>query len=196
MTTEQPSPFAAPLLFGYVAEFIYASDAPQAERRASLLALDSNLLGELLGQTSKRDLLAPDVVEQVEQELQRIDSRYQAQHAEGIMNLLRNLGPLPVAGIAARFSGNAQQIAEAITQFAAAQRMITVTLAGEERWAIIEDAARLRDALAVVLPDNLPKHFWSRRPIRYAISLTATPEPIPCSLPDSWPRILVWVSPL
>lgn len=159
VTTEQPSPFAAPLLFGYVAEFIYASDAPQAERRASLLALDSILLGELLGQTSKRDLLAPDVVEQVEQELQRIDSRYQAQHTEGIIDLLRDLGPLPVAGIAARFSGNAQQIAEAITQFAAAQRMIPITLAGEERWAIIEDAARLRDALAVVLPDDLPETF-------------------------------------
>ncbi|MBN9931621.1 hypothetical protein HZD82_27395, partial [Pantoea agglomerans] len=39
------------------------------------------------------------------------------------------------------------------------QRMIPVTLGGEERWAIIEDAARLRDALAVVLPDDLPETF-------------------------------------
>lgn len=159
VTTEQPSPFAAPLLFGYVAEFIYASDAPQAERRASLLALDSNLLGELLGQTRKRDLLAPDVVEQVEKELQRVDSRYQAQHAEGIIDLLRDLGPLSVAGIAARFSGNDQQIAEAVAQFSDARRIIPITLAGEDRWAVIEDAARLRDALAVVLPDNLPATF-------------------------------------
>ncbi|KAA5942298.1 ATP-dependent helicase [Pantoea sp. Bo_2] len=159
VTTEQPSPFAAPLLFGYVAEFIYASDAPQAERRASLLALDSNLLGELLGQTSKRDLLAPDVVEQVGQELQRIDSRYQAQHAEGIIDLLRDLGPLSVAGISARFSGNDQQIAEAVSQFAAARRVIPVTVAGEARWAVIEDAARLRDALGTELPDDLPDTF-------------------------------------
>lgn len=157
--TEQPSPFAAPLLFGYVAEFIYASDAPQAERRASLLALDSNLLGELLGQTSRRDLLAPDVVEQVGQELQRIDSRYQAQHDEGIIDLLRDLGPLSVAGISARFSGNHQQIAEAVSQFAAARRVIPVTVAGEARWAVIEDAARLRDALGTELPDDLPDTF-------------------------------------
>lgn len=157
--TEQPSPFAAPLLFGYVAEFIYASDAPQAERRASLLTLDSNLLGELLGQTSRRDLLAPDVVEQVGQELQRIDSRYQAQHAEGIIDLLRDLGPLSVAGISARFSGNHQQIAEAVSQFAAARRVIPVTVAGEARWAVIEDAARLRDALGTELPDDLPDTF-------------------------------------
>ena len=157
--TEQPSPFAAPLLFGYVAEFIYASDAPQAERRASLLALDSNLLGELLGQTSRRDLLAPDVVEQIGKELQRIDSRYQAQHAEGIIDLLRDLGPLSVAGISARFSGNHQQIAEAVSQFAAARRVIPVTVAGEARWAVIEDAARLRDALGTELPDDLPDTF-------------------------------------
>ncbi|MFW0700230.1 ATP-dependent helicase [Pantoea sp. R13S299] len=159
VTTEQPSPFAAPLLFGYVAEFIYASDAPQAERRASLLALDSNLLGELLGQTSKRDLLATDVVEQVGKELQRLDARYQAQHAEGIIDLLRVLGPLSIAGIAARFSGNDPQIAEAVAQFSATRRIIPLTLAGEDRWAVIEDAARLRDALAIVLPDDLPATF-------------------------------------
>lgn len=159
VTTEQPSPFAAPLLFGYVAEFIYASDAPQAERRASLLALDSHLLGELLGQTGKRDLLAPDVVEQVEKELQRVDARYQAQHAEAIIDLLRELGPLSIAGISARFSGSRTQITEALTQFAAARRVIPVTLAGEDRWAVIEDASRLRDALATQLPDNLPETF-------------------------------------
>jgi len=159
VTTEHPSPFAAPLLFGYVAEFIYASDAPQAERRASLLALDSNLLGELLGQTSKRDLLAPDVVEQVEKELQRFDTRYHAQHAESLIDLLRDLGPLSLADIAARFSGNDTQIKEALAQFSAARRIIPVILAGELRWAVIEDAARLRDALSVVLPDDLPATF-------------------------------------
>ncbi|WP_285721689.1 MULTISPECIES: ATP-dependent helicase [unclassified Pantoea] len=159
VTTEQPSPFAAPLLFGYVAEFIYASDAPQAERRASLLALDSNLLGELLGQASKRDLLAPDVVEQVGQELQRINSRYQAQHAEGIIDLLRDLGPLSAASISARFSGNDQQIANAVALFSAARRIIPVMVADEKRWAVIEDAARLRDALGTELPDALPDTF-------------------------------------
>lgn len=164
VTTDVPSPFAAPLLFGYVAEFIYASDAPQAERHASLLALDSNLLGELLGQTDKGDLLAPAVVGQVEQELQRLEPRYQAQHAEGIVDLLRELGPLSQAEIEARFSGDRQQAMAALRQFAAAQRVIPVTLAGEVRWAVVEDAARLRDALATVIPDNLPATFLQPLP--------------------------------
>lgn len=49
VTTPATSPFATDLLFGYVAEFMYATDAPLAERRASVTALDSELLGNLLG---------------------------------------------------------------------------------------------------------------------------------------------------
>ena len=164
VTTEVPSPFAAPLLFGYVAEFLYAGDAPQAERRASLLALDSNLLGELLGQNDKGELLAPAVVEQVEQELQRRDHRYQAQHAEGIVDLLRELGPLSLNEIAARFNGDQQQVMAALQQFERVQRVIPVIIAGEKRWAVVEDAARLRDALATLIPDNLPATFLQPLP--------------------------------
>ena len=38
--TATPSPFAASLLFGYVANYIYDGDAPLAERRAQALAVD------------------------------------------------------------------------------------------------------------------------------------------------------------
>jgi ATP-dependent Lhr-like helicase len=38
--TETPSPFAASLLFTYVATFLYDGDAPLAERRAQALAVD------------------------------------------------------------------------------------------------------------------------------------------------------------
>src|SRR5699024_1401165 len=44
-----PSPFARSLLFGYLAQFIYDTDAPLAERRTAALSLDHALLGELLG---------------------------------------------------------------------------------------------------------------------------------------------------
>lgn len=55
VTTTTPSPFATSLLFGYVAEFMYQSDAPLAERRASVLSLDSELLRNLLGQVDPGD---------------------------------------------------------------------------------------------------------------------------------------------
>ena len=63
--TQQPSPFARSLLFGYVAQFLYEGDSPLAERRAAALSLDSTLLAELLGQQGYgglRELLDPDAV--------------------------------------------------------------------------------------------------------------------------------------
>jgi ATP-dependent Lhr-like helicase len=47
--TDFPSPFAASLQFGFVQDWLYADDAPRAERRAALLSLDRALLDELLG---------------------------------------------------------------------------------------------------------------------------------------------------
>jgi len=156
ITTEVPSPFAAPLLFGYVAEFIYATDAPLAERRASLLALDSGLLGELLGQANMRELLDANVVDRVGEELQRRIAHYQATDKEGVADLLRELGPLSTEALAARFHGDVQT---AVQELLLVHRALRVTIAGEPRWAAIEDAARLRDALGVTLPKDIPAAF-------------------------------------
>ena len=62
-TRRSPSPFAASILFGYVANFIYEGDAPLAERRAQALAIDQAQLRELLGDAELRELLDPDVLE-------------------------------------------------------------------------------------------------------------------------------------
>ncbi|MGU0172666.1 hypothetical protein ACVXG8_26085 [Escherichia coli] len=45
---------------------MYQSDAPLAERRASVLSLDSELLRNLLGQVDPGELLDPQVIRQVE----------------------------------------------------------------------------------------------------------------------------------
>ena len=71
----QPSPFARSLLFGYVAAFMYEGDSPIAERRAAALSLDQGLLAELLGRAELRELLDPEVLAEVEAELQRLDPR-------------------------------------------------------------------------------------------------------------------------
>src|SRR5690606_38674376 len=68
--TPQPSPFARSLLFGYVGAFLYEGDAPLAERRAAAQALDSTLLGELLGRVDLRELLDPPVVDATAAQLQ------------------------------------------------------------------------------------------------------------------------------
>lgn len=161
VTTEIPSPFAADLLFGYVAEFMYATDAPIAERRASVLSLDSGLLADLLGEVDLGTLLDPSVTEQVEQELQRLTPSYRAKGQEGVADLLRELGPLSAQEVAQRLAeGDTEGNAEtSLAALAADHRIIAITLAGQPRWAAIEDAARLRDALGVTLPPNLPDIF-------------------------------------
>ena len=57
--TATASPFASSLLFDYVATYMYEGDTPNAERRAAALALDRELLRELLGQEELRELIDP-----------------------------------------------------------------------------------------------------------------------------------------
>ncbi|MGV6875202.1 ATP-dependent helicase [Pseudochelatococcus sp. B33] len=164
VTTEIPSPFATSLLFGYVAEFMYETDAPLAERRASVLSLDSGLLGDLLGQVDLGELLDPVVVDRVESELQRLVPDHRARGAEGVADLLRELGPLSADEIARRLAGEDGDIenGDAETHLAALEaerRVIRVTIAGSRRYASVEDAARLRDALGVRLPAGIPDVF-------------------------------------
>ena len=67
--TESPSPFAENILFGFVGVVMYQYDQPQAERSAQLLSLDPHVLERLLGTTDMAQVLNPDVIREVEQEL-------------------------------------------------------------------------------------------------------------------------------
>ncbi|PLS25934.1 DEAD/DEAH box helicase [Bifidobacterium imperatoris] len=67
--TETPSPFAENILFGFVGAVMYQYDQPQAERNAQLLSLDPQVLERLLGSTNMAQVLDPEVIRTVEQEL-------------------------------------------------------------------------------------------------------------------------------
>ena len=60
--TNEPSPFARSLLFGYVGAFVYEGDVPLAERKAAALSLDATLLAELLGKDGLKQLLDAEVI--------------------------------------------------------------------------------------------------------------------------------------
>ncbi|HEU0213153.1 MAG TPA: ATP-dependent helicase [Jiangellaceae bacterium] len=156
--TPQPSPFARSLLFGYVAQFLYEGDSPLAERRAQALSLDPTLLAELLGRTELRELLDAGVVERTAAELQRLTPERKARDVEGVADLLRMLGLLSTAEVAQRCV-EATDAARHLETLEATRRAIRVRVAGEERWAAIEDAGRLRDALGAPLPVGVPAAF-------------------------------------
>ena len=155
--TEAPSPFAASLMFGYVANFIYDGDAPLAERRAQALTIDQTRLRELLGDLDLRELLDPAALEEVERELQCLDARRHARSADGVHDLLLGLGDLTRAEIEARSAS--REVAQSILALAPSRRALPVQIAGETRYIAAEDAARYRDAIGAPIPPGLPGAF-------------------------------------
>jgi len=172
--TTSASPFAQSLLFGWVGQYMYEYDAPLAERRAQALALDRDLLRELLGGDELRDLLDAGVLAAIERELQRLapepaaaddgtpsqgpspgyDRR--ARDADELHDVLRELGPLTREELADRAREDPSTWTTALLT---ERRAIEVRLADEDRIAAAEDAARLRDAVGVALPPGLPAAF-------------------------------------
>ncbi|HUG85130.1 MAG TPA: helicase-related protein, partial [Euzebya sp.] len=153
VTTEMASPFASSLLFDYLAGYMYEGDAPLAERRASALALDRELLAELLGADELRELVDRDALDQLELELQRLTEDRLARSPDDLHDLLRMVGDLRDDEVRARVKGPAAQW---LAQLQDERRIYLARVAGEERWAAVEDAARLRDGLGVPAPPGLP----------------------------------------
>ncbi len=152
--TTQASPFARSLLFGYIASFMYEGDAPLAERRAQALSLAPGLLAELLGRAELRDLLDPEALAEVEEELAGLGAARRARHAEDVADLLRRLGDLSTPEALARGATPGW-----LAELEETRRALRVRIAGEERWIAVEDAGRVLDALGVPLPVGVPEAF-------------------------------------
>ena len=125
---------------------MYEGDSPLAERRAAALSLDQGLLAELLGRAELRELLDPDVLAELERELQRLTPDRRARDAEGVADLLRLLGPLSTAEVAERSvdGRRRRRLARRCSPTPAGSSQ--VRMGGSERWTAVEDVARLRDA--------------------------------------------------
>ena len=162
-----PSPMAASLLFSFVGNFIYDQDAPAAERRAQALTIDHAQLRELLGETELRKLLDPDVVLEHGRQLQRLDRPLR--HADALHDLLLWLGDLgedeirrrtdPALVTDGKPAVEPATVTSWIEGLVRDRRVVRVRIAGEERYVAVEDVARYRDALGVVLERGLPDVF-------------------------------------
>ena len=151
--TRSPSPFASGLLFNWIGAYMYEGDAPLAERRAQALALDRELLAELLGEEELRELLDPAAIADLELELQGLVGNRRVRTIDGIHDLLRRVGDLRSDEVAAR-SDLLDSLA-ALAALEADRRIVQLRLAGESRWVAIEDVARYRDALGASPPPGV-----------------------------------------
>jgi ATP-dependent Lhr-like helicase len=151
--TPSASPFAASLLFDYVATYMYEDDTPPAERRAQALSLDRELLRELLGAEELRELLDADAVAEVEAQL-----RGEPRTPDDLHHLLLLRGHL-------HQDEYDQELADRLL---AERRAILVKLGPQQALVAAEDAGRYRDALGAMPPSGLPDAFLesSELPLR------------------------------
>ncbi|HEY6729599.1 MAG TPA: DEAD/DEAH box helicase, partial [Solirubrobacterales bacterium] len=161
--TPTASPFASSLLFDYVATYMYEGDTPNAERRAAALALDRDLLRELLGQEELRELIDPEALEEVEAQLQHRTEAGRAGDRDALQQLLRNLGDLTEAECEERVA-EGYSAKSMLEKLVAERRVAKVRIAGEERFIAAEDAGLYRDALGVPEPPGLPETFLEEHP--------------------------------
>ena len=100
--TDGASPMAQSLLFDWISVFMYGGDAPLAERRAAALALDRDLLADLLGAEELRELLDAEVLATLELELQRLADGRRARNADELADVLSRVGDLTALEVAHR----------------------------------------------------------------------------------------------
>ncbi len=156
--TQSASPFASSLLFDYVATYMYEGDTPNAERRAAALALDRDLLSELLGAEELRELINTDALEDVERSLQLLHPDALAKDRDALQQVLRRLGDLTVDELELR-TAEGYSAESMLVKLERERRAIPVRIAGEKRWIAAEDAGLYRDALGVPPPGGLPEIF-------------------------------------
>ncbi|MEK6276656.1 MAG: DEAD/DEAH box helicase [Actinomycetota bacterium] len=156
--TQTASPFASSLLFDYVATYMYEGDTPNAERRAAALALDRDLLRELLGQEELRELIDTEALAEVEAQLQHRTEAGQARDRDALQQVLRNLGDLSEAEAQERVE-EGYSAASMLEKLVSERRAAKVRVAGQGRFIAAEDAGLYRDALGVPPPAGLPDSF-------------------------------------
>ena len=154
--TPKASPFAQSLLFNWIAAYMYEGDAPLAERRAAALALDRDLLNDLLGSEELRELLDGDVLTDVELELQHLAESRRAGTADELHDVLRRAGDFSTEELDLRCHEGASTL---IDQLITERRAIELVVAGERRLVAAEDAGKYRDALGCALPLGLPQAY-------------------------------------
>lgn len=112
--TASPSPFAAAQLFRYTGQFLYEGDVPAAERHAAALNLDPDLLAGLVGGIDLREVLSDAVIAGVVADLQHTSERTLARSSGELLDVLRELGPVPEGDVGKRARDGVEVPVEAV----------------------------------------------------------------------------------
>jgi ATP-dependent Lhr-like helicase len=175
--TEVPSPFAASLLFDFVAMYMYETDQPRADRTGQYRAINREVLSDVVDLNSVPSLLRPEAVTLVAEQLQHVAEGRKARSAEELMEILLRIGDLSESEIIERCSANAHEMLETLRRDG---RAVAVQLPGGERW-IAGEHRTLYDTLSEEpnLAGVFKRYLESHGPVslpeiaeRYGVSLS------------------------
>lgn len=138
--TQTPSPFAANLLFGYVGDHLYDTDMPHAERAASLLSVDPELLKELLGTQDMSALVDPSVERDVQAQLQRLGDYKVPGDKEQLFDVVMRLGYLSLDDIKLRVQDSTEDCTRLLDQLVYEGRLACFTHDEKLYWASLSVA--------------------------------------------------------
>src|SRR5919201_5048947 len=135
--TDQPSPFAASLMFEFVGSMLYGGDQPRAEWRSQLLAVDRETLAGLVRPEEMRSLIDRRAVAGIERALQRMAEGSRPRTPDELADALAHLGDLSAEEPRDRAGADWRVYVDGLVEDG---RGRVVEIAGEGRWIAAEYA--------------------------------------------------------
>ncbi len=134
--TEIPSPFAASLIFDFIAVYMYQSDQPREDRLSQYLAVNREILGEIIDKDTLSSLVRPEAVEFVDARLQHRADGTRARSPEELMEIFLRIGDLTDDEVRARCDGDHLAILRTLKEDG---RIVQVAFADGPRWIAAEE---------------------------------------------------------
>ncbi|HEX7574598.1 MAG TPA: DEAD/DEAH box helicase, partial [Bacteroidota bacterium] len=135
-STEIPSPFAASLLFDFIAVYMYQNDQPREDRLSQYLAVNREILGEIIDLDSVSSLLRPEAIDAVERQLQHSAAGTRARSPEELMEILLRIGDLTGEELRDRCEGDPAAIVRVLESDG---RILKVDFHDGPRWIAAEE---------------------------------------------------------
>ncbi len=134
--TEIPSPFAASLLFDFIAVYMYEWDQPREDKQSQYLAVNRDLLSEVVDLDIVSSLLRPEAIAAVEADLQHTRPGYRARTPEELMELLVRVGDLSEEEVRLRVEGESSGM---LAELSGDGRAVMLQHSGRPVWIAGED---------------------------------------------------------
>lgn len=142
-----PSPFAAQLLFGFTAAFMYDYDKVELKGEGNKATIDKALLDQLITPEAYDHLLDPRAVDQVEKRLQGVGLLPRT--AEELFEWIRKIGDV-------RDDELPEEAAKYAAELHAQGRLVRWKTADESRWILKEDEPNYQSLISLSSSSNTP----------------------------------------